>query len=52
MAEKCTHEEQATSRLLGTPFTQMDQRGKIRFVLQLAVCVLSFGFIFPNVMSS
>ncbi len=52
MAEKRKHEEQAPSRILGTPFKQMDRGRKVRFVLQLAVCVLSFGFIFPNVMSS
>ena len=52
MAEKRKHDEQPPSRILGTPFKQMTQGRKIRFVLQLSVCVLSFGFIFPNVMSS
>lgn len=52
VAETSKDEEQANSRLRGTPFKQMSRRNKYRFVLQLTVCVLSFGFIFPNVMSS
>ncbi len=34
----------------GTPYARMTPRQKLKFVLKLAVCILSFGFIFPNVM--
>jgi hypothetical protein len=34
----------------GTPFAQMNPSQKVRFVLKLSVCILTFGFIFPNVM--
>ncbi|HXU42601.1 MAG TPA: hypothetical protein VN675_09770 [Burkholderiales bacterium] len=33
-----------------TPFAQMDGRQKVRFVIKLAICILTFGFVFPNVM--
>ena len=33
------------------PYAQMSAAQKIRFVLKLAVCILTFGFVFPNVMS-
>lgn len=33
-----------------TPYAQMSAKQKVRFVLKLAVCILTFGFIFPNVM--
>jgi hypothetical protein len=28
----------------------MKPQQKIRFILKLAVCILTFGFVFPNVM--
>ena len=33
------------------PYAQMSAAQKVRFVLKLAVCILTFGFVFPNVMS-
>jgi len=33
-----------------TPYAQMSGKQKVRFVLKLAVCILTFGFVFPNVM--
>lgn len=35
----------------GTPYKQMTPRQKVSFVLKLAACILSFGMLFPNVMS-
>lgn len=35
----------------GTPFKDMTPVGKVRFVLKLAVSIISFGIIFPNIMS-
>ena len=32
-------------------YKQMTPNQKFRFVLKVAACILSFGFIFPNVMS-
>jgi len=33
-----------------TPYAQMSAKQKVRFVLKIAVCILTFGFVFPNVM--
>ena len=33
-----------------TPFAQMTGKQKVTFVFRLAVCILTFGFVFPNVM--
>ena len=33
-----------------TPYAQMTGQQKFRFVLKLVVCILTFGFVFPNVM--
>jgi hypothetical protein len=35
----------------GTPYGEMNAQQKAMFILKLAVCILSFGFIFPNIMS-
>ena len=35
----------------GTPYQQMTRPQKFKFVLKLAVCILTFGMVFPNVMS-
>ena len=35
----------------GTPYAKMSSEQKLRFILKLAVCILTFGFAFPNVMS-
>ncbi len=34
-----------------TSYAQMSTKQKVRFVLKIAVCILTFGFVFPNVMS-
>jgi hypothetical protein len=33
-----------------TSYSQMTTRQKVRFIAKLAVCILTFGFVFPNVM--
>jgi hypothetical protein len=33
------------------PYEQMTPAQKFRFVMKVAVCILTFGFVFPNVMS-
>jgi hypothetical protein len=33
-----------------TPYAQMSSKQKVRFILKLAVCILTFGFVFPNIM--
>ena len=35
----------------GTPYEKMTTQQKVRFVAKLVVCILTFGFVFPNVMS-
>jgi hypothetical protein len=35
----------------GTPYAKMSGQQKIRFICKLAVCILTFGFVFPNVMA-
>lgn len=34
-----------------TPYKEMTPQRKVMFILKLAVCIISFGMIFPNVMS-
>ncbi len=34
-----------------TPYKEMRTEQKLKFILKLAVCIVSFGMIFPNVMS-
>jgi hypothetical protein len=34
-----------------TPFKDMTPTHKVTFILKLAACIISFGFIFPNVMN-
>jgi len=36
---------------MSTPYAQMKPAQKVRFILKLAACILTFGFVFPNVMS-
>ena len=38
-------------KMEGTPYTQMKTGQKVRFILKLAICILTFGMAFPNVMS-
>jgi hypothetical protein len=35
----------------GTPFAQMTTAQKVRFICKLTISILTFGFVFPNVMS-
>ncbi len=35
----------------GIPYKQMTPGQKFRFIVKLTVCILSFGMLFPNVMS-
>ncbi|HZD20852.1 MAG TPA: hypothetical protein VE325_09280 [Burkholderiales bacterium] len=35
----------------GVPFKQMKPGQKVVFILKLAVCSVTFGLVFPNVMS-
>lgn len=35
----------------GTPYARMTGAQKVRFILKLAVCIMTFGMAFPNVMS-
>jgi len=37
--------------MAGKPYAQMTAAQKFRFICKLTLCILSFGFIFPNVMS-
>ena len=34
----------------GTPYKEMKPMQKLRFILKLTICILTFGFVFPNVM--
>ena len=34
----------------GTPYKDMKPRQKVIFILKVAVCILTFGMAFPNVM--
>ena len=40
-----------TSKQEGVPLKQMKPGQKVVFILKLAVCILTFGIVFPNVMS-
>lgn len=35
----------------GTPYNEMKTSQKVKFILKVIVCVLTFGMAFPNVMS-
>ena len=34
----------------GTPYKDMPKNQKIRWVMKLILCILTFGFAFPNIM--
>jgi hypothetical protein len=34
----------------GTPYNEMKPKQKVLFILKVAVCILTFGMAFPNVM--
>ena len=36
---------------MSRPYKEMTRREKLMFVLKLAACILSFGFIYPNIMN-
>jgi hypothetical protein len=42
---------EAPKRDFGTPFKEMTPKQKFVFVLKVVVCVITFGVVFPNVMS-
>jgi hypothetical protein len=33
------------------PFKKMSRRKKVIFILKLSLCIMTFGFAFPNIMS-
>ncbi|MGE5640954.1 MAG: hypothetical protein ACM30H_12750 [Clostridia bacterium] len=35
----------------GTPYAQMSSSKKVLFIAKLALCIITFGMAFPNVMS-
>jgi hypothetical protein len=35
----------------GTPYNRMKPKQKVLFIIKVAVCILTFGMAFPNVMS-
>jgi hypothetical protein len=35
---------------MATLYKDMTVKQKVRFIAKLAVCILTFGFVFPNVM--
>lgn len=35
----------------GTPYAKMTAAQKVKFICKLTLSILSFGFLFPNVMS-
>jgi hypothetical protein len=39
------------SKQNGTPYGEMKPKQKAMFIFKLAVCILTFGMAFPNVMS-
>jgi hypothetical protein len=42
---------EAPKKDFGTPFKEMTPKQKFVFVLQVVVCVITFGVVSPNVMS-
>ena len=36
----------------GTPYNEMKPAQKVKFILKVIVCVLTFGLAFPNVMGN
>ena len=35
---------------LGKPYNEMSSQQKVKFVVKLVLCIITFGFVFPNVM--
>ncbi len=44
-------EPKRDKRDFGTPYKDMKPKQKVVFILKLAICILTFGLAFPNVMS-
>ena len=53
MGLECEAERDPMAQLnaTGTPYHDMTPRQKGLFIFKVAVCILTFGFVFPNVMS-
>ena len=51
MEEKAAQGSAATAQQKSLTFKQMNPRQKTVFILKLAVSIISFGFIFPNLMN-
>ena len=45
------HLEDPNRKPSGTPYKEMKPRQKVLFILKVAICILTFGMAFPNVMS-
>ena len=45
------HSNSAATARTSIPFKDMTPPQKLKFICKLTVCILSFGMIFPNVMS-
>ena len=43
--------KQGSAAKAGIPFKQMSPRQKLVFILKLTISILSFGFIYPHLMS-
>ena len=39
-----------TQKPEGTPYNEMTRSQKVKFILKVIACVLTFGMAFPNVM--
>ena len=39
------------SKTEGTPYNEMAPAQKVKFIIKLAICIITFGIAFPNVMS-
>lgn len=48
--KKAAQGSAATART-STPYKDMTPDQKLKFIFKLAICIISFGMIFPNVMS-
>ena len=51
MAEKGNSSVPVKKEKGGTPFNEMSRGKKLLFISKVVVCVLSFGFVFPDVMN-
>jgi hypothetical protein len=50
MSDKAAQGSTARARQ-PTAYKDMKPEQKVKFILKVAVCIISFGMIFPNVMS-